>query len=253
MKAFELGDENAYICHKEPDPDDINREGEVKVYRLNPDGTRGEMLRTMDAFPVGWNDPAQYRKTPGRGLAKKKGEGNMVENWKEITQKVQTLVDEGLSTYKASRAVSKEIGVHYTTIYNRVRKEIQASDPVPAQAANREPERESQEPAEVAIPLENGFTADDEPIPYVPGKYEVLGEVIGGMVDEKNQQYGDAFNQGGKILAILYPEGVRPDQYRDMLGVIRVIDKLFRIANGKQGDENPWQDIAGYGLLGVCV
>ena len=36
-----------------------------------------------------------------------------------------------------------------------------------------------------------------------------------------------------------------------MLGVIRVVDKLFRVANGKQGSEDPWQDIAGYGLLGT--
>lgn len=81
--------------------------------------------------------------------------------------------------------------------------------------------------------------------------YEILGQSIGAMVDTKNQQYGDAFNQGGRILEILYPEGVRPDEYRDMLGVIRVIDKLFRIAHGKQGNEDPWQDIAGYGLLGT--
>ncbi|MDI9468233.1 MAG: hypothetical protein QM343_10185 [Bacillota bacterium] len=30
-----------------------------------------------------------------------------------------------------------------------------------------------------------------------------------------------------------------------------VVDKLFRVAHGKQGDEDPWQDIAGYGLLGM--
>ncbi len=83
------------------------------------------------------------------------------------------------------------------------------------------------------------------------GKYEQLGHDIGTVVDAKNQQYGDSFNQAGKILEVLYPDGVRPDQYRDMLGVIRVIDKIFRIANGKQGEEDPWKDIAGYGLLGM--
>lgn len=30
-----------------------------------------------------------------------------------------------------------------------------------------------------------------------------------------------------------------------------MVDKLFRVAHGKQGDEDPWQDIAGYGLLGM--
>lgn len=83
------------------------------------------------------------------------------------------------------------------------------------------------------------------------GKYEALGKAIGALVDVKNHQYGDAFHQTGRILAILYPEGVAPEQYDDMLAVVRVLDKLFRIANGKQGNEDPWQDIAGYGLLGM--
>ena len=249
MKAFEPGDENAYICHKEPDPDDINREGEVKVYRLNPDGTRGEMLRTMDAFPVGWNDPAQYRKTPGRGLAKKKEEGNMVENWKEITQKVQTLVDEGLSTYKASRAVSKEIGVPYATIYNRVRKEIQVPDPVPAAAANQEPERESQEPATeiipVIMPLENDFTADDEePIPYIlaPDHHNVAEE-IACLLDRKGQDYGT--------------ENIK--KFGSYGVLVRVSDKVERLINlsRKEGQvnfesvEDSWKDIAGYAILAL--
>ena len=83
------------------------------------------------------------------------------------------------------------------------------------------------------------------------GKYEALGKAIGALVDVKNSQYGDAFHQTGRILAILYPEGVAPEQYDDMLAVVRILDKLFRIANGKQGNEDPWQDIAGYGLLGM--
>jgi len=82
------------------------------------------------------------------------------------------------------------------------------------------------------------------------GKYEKLGQQIGLLVDIKNQQYGD-FNSAGEVLATLYPYGVRPEQYKDILGVVRVIDKLRRIANGKQGNENPWGDIAGYGLLGM--
>jgi len=87
--------------------------------------------------------------------------------------------------------------------------------------------------------------------PEAMGKYEALGRAIGALVDVKNAQYGDAFHKTGKILAILYPEGVTPEQYDDMLAVVRVLDKLFRIANGKQGNEDPWQDIAGYGLLGM--
>ena len=83
--------------------------------------------------------------------------------------------------------------------------------------------------------------------------YTHLGTTIGRLVEEKDQAYGSSFQRSQEILKILYPEGIQTDQYCDMLGMIRVIDKLFRIANRKEAfGENPWQDIAGYGLLGVA-
>lgn len=72
------------------------------------------------------------------------------------------------------------------------------------------------------------------------------------LVIKKQMAYGDAFGQAHEIIQVLYPKGIRPDQYLDALAVIRVIDKLFRIANQKSAfGEDPWRDIAGYGLLSV--
>lgn len=81
------------------------------------------------------------------------------------------------------------------------------------------------------------------------GKFGKLGLEIGKMVDIKNEQYGDSFFKSHEILKILYPNGINTDQYQDMLAVIRIIDKLFRIAEGCKGDESPARDIAGYGIL----
>ena len=82
--------------------------------------------------------------------------------------------------------------------------------------------------------------------------YEKLGQEIGKLVDEKQKAYGDSFGKSGALLCILYPDGVQPDQYKDMLAVVRIVDKLFRIATDKDAfEENPYRDIAGYGLLGV--
>ena len=81
--------------------------------------------------------------------------------------------------------------------------------------------------------------------------FEEKGRQIGALVDVKNQQYGDSANKTGQILAILYPGGVKPEQYHDMMLITRILDKLNRIANGNQGEENAWQDLAGYGLLGL--
>ena len=82
-------------------------------------------------------------------------------------------------------------------------------------------------------------------------KYKDLGSKLGQLVDEKQKAYGDSFGKSGEIIKILYPEGIKPEQYKDALAVTRIIDKPFRIANDKKyGNENPFGDIAGYGLLG---
>ena len=82
------------------------------------------------------------------------------------------------------------------------------------------------------------------------GEYEEIGATIGFLVDRKNAAYGNSIHEAGKIIRILYPKGIMPDQYDDLLAQIRIIDKQFRIANQKSAfGENPFEDIAGYGIL----
>lgn len=83
--------------------------------------------------------------------------------------------------------------------------------------------------------------------------YKQLGEEVGSLVDEKNAAYGSSFAESHKILSVLYPNGIKPEQYMDALAITRVIDKLFRIATKKDAfGESPWRDIAGYALLGIA-
>lgn len=80
-----------------------------------------------------------------------------------------------------------------------------------------------------------------------------IGNEIGKLVQEKNQAYGDSYAKSGDFLRLLYPDGIKPEQYDDMLGNVRVFDKQMRIATRKGAfGENPWGDIAGYGILGVA-
>jgi len=84
-------------------------------------------------------------------------------------------------------------------------------------------------------------------------KYENIGKEVGILCAEKNEAYGDSFGQACRILEVLYPEGIRPSQYRDALAITRVIDKLFRLANKKDAfGESPWRDICGYAILGIA-
>ena len=83
-------------------------------------------------------------------------------------------------------------------------------------------------------------------------KFQKIGTEIGKLVDSKNNAYGDSFKKSEQILKVLYPKGVQPDQYQDMLAITRILDKLFRIATRKEAfNESPFKDIAGYGLLGA--
>jgi len=84
-------------------------------------------------------------------------------------------------------------------------------------------------------------------------KYKRIADSIGTLVGEKNIAYGDSFGKASKVLEVLYPDGIQPEQYTDMLAMIRVIDKLFRIATKKDAfGESPWRDICGYSILGVA-
>ena len=85
----------------------------------------------------------------------------------------------------------------------------------------------------------------------VPSKYEIIAKEVAKLVEIKQQQYGHSFNDAHKILEVFYPEGIQPKDYQDLLTVVRVIDKLFRITRGDQGDESAWKDINGYSLLSL--
>lgn len=82
--------------------------------------------------------------------------------------------------------------------------------------------------------------------------FQQIGTEIGKLVEEKNAAYGSAFQTSGDVLKIYFPNGVRPDQYTDLLLIARISDKLMRVASRKDAfGESPYEDIAGYGLLGV--
>ena len=78
-----------------------------------------------------------------------------------------------------------------------------------------------------------------------------IASELGKLVEAKNAAYGDSFDKAGDFLKLLYPQGISPNQYSDMLCLVRIFDKQMRIATNKGAfGENPYNDIAGYGLLG---
>lgn len=79
-----------------------------------------------------------------------------------------------------------------------------------------------------------------------------IANELGKLCEEKNIAYGDSFTKAGAVMRILYPDGISIIQLDDALVVVRVIDKLFRIATDRDAlGESPWRDIAGYSLLAI--
>jgi len=71
------------------------------------------------------------------------------------------------------------------------------------------------------------------------------------IVEEKNREYGGAFQKVSEILSILFPNGIPRSKYHDVAILVRVLDKICRIAtaNDKNVKKDAWLDITGYGLL----
>jgi len=80
--------------------------------------------------------------------------------------------------------------------------------------------------------------------------YRDVALKVAELVVKKQQAYGDSFGKAAEIFKVLYPDGIPVEAYQDALAVVRIVDKLFRIATDKQAfNENPWEDVMGYALL----
>jgi len=94
----------------------------------------------------------------------------------------------------------------------------------------------------------------------VKAEYEVQADKLVKLLQKKRDAYGDNLSSGAKFLTMFYPDGIPVAAYKDLLIMVRVLDKLFRLANqhrhddsgdGFFDDESPWWDVAGYGLATV--
>lgn len=81
-----------------------------------------------------------------------------------------------------------------------------------------------------------------------------IGTRIGALVMVKNAAYGSSFATSAEALKLLYPNGIAHEQMADALLIVRIWDKLQRIATDRDAlGESPYGDITGYGILGVAM
>lgn len=78
-----------------------------------------------------------------------------------------------------------------------------------------------------------------------------IAKEIGDIVLLKNIAYGNAINDTEGFLKLLFPNGISVEKYYHMGLLIRIWDKLKRIATKEDAfGESPYMDIAGYAILG---
>jgi transposase len=143
---------NHYVVPKEEDPNDKNKDGVVFVYKLNPDGSKGEFLGTMPAFPEGWDDPAKRKMTRNlrqqKNIEEEEGMRAVSLDKEKMVAKARELMSQGRSMNKAAQELGVPIG---TLAYWLKKDKEQTPSPEPAEAVNQEPEREEVESAENSI------------------------------------------------------------------------------------------------------
>lgn len=82
-------------------------------------------------------------------------------------------------------------------------------------------------------------------------RFEDIGRELGAIVDDKQRKYGDSVGSTRDLIRLLYPSGVPESAYGDVHLLVRIFDKMKRIATDPDAyGEDPYLDIAGYGLLG---
>lgn len=97
---------------------------------------------------------------------------------------------------------------------------------------------------------QNDMVTIEDLLEVIDNQYITTAVQLAAMVSNKQSAYGDSVGKSPEILRMMYPDGIRPEQYKDLMMIVRVLDKLFRIATKKDAfGENPWQDVFGYALL----
>ena len=84
-------------------------------------------------------------------------------------------------------------------------------------------------------------------------KWDSIALEVATLVKAKNAAYGDSWNKSGEFLRLLYPNGVTPENYKNMLVLVRIFDKMMRIATDNDAfGEDPFKDVLGYCLLAAA-
>jgi len=85
-------------------------------------------------------------------------------------------------------------------------------------------------------------------------RFHEIAADLADLLARKREAYGNNLSAAPVILEQLYPDGVKVSEYQTLLLIVRILDKLSRLANGGGRfalGEDAWKDIAGYALCAL--
>lgn len=142
-------------------PNEPKQSNICEVYRMNPDGSKGELIRTDPAFPEGWDEP-KYNV----GSKRVKEEESMVKPRDDKAEKMaeaKKLIAEGKSVMGAA----KQIDIPQSTLVTWLAKKkdapvsgftpetLVANQETPEQEPEAEPDLVSEEIAKLKLDFAN--------------------------------------------------------------------------------------------------
>ena len=155
------------------------------------------------------------------------------------------------------RAIAKKNGIDADTLLATAPSMAAGPDPVGVEESFEETlnETEEKEAAQapktvIRTPMKREYPREDAGSTATLGDFLSIGEELGQMLASKNRKYGDSYARMAHVLPMFYPDGVPGDHLLDAVFILRIIDKLMRIASAQGDDEeDPVKDIAGYAML----
>lgn len=82
--------------------------------------------------------------------------------------------------------------------------------------------------------------------------YKEITDKLAQLLEQKEQYYGPTYREIGDVYAQLF-KSVKSIDAHDLLAVVRILDKIFRIVHSTDGSTklDAWSDIAGYAILQI--
>lgn len=81
--------------------------------------------------------------------------------------------------------------------------------------------------------------------------FENVAKQIVDSVKAAERETGNCFTKSTEVIRILFPAGIPPGKEQEVASMLRIIDKMFRIANNPGSTATEWQVLSAYALNAV--